>query len=155
MIKSKYVTVNGDIMTVESGALVDTTGTGYGASQGPGGGTGSSGGSYASSGGNVASGNQYGSIYQPAEPGSGGGYGAGGGWLKVDVGLKLIIDGLVKADGVPSSSSLGGGSGGTIILQTSHFKGYGTVQTIGGKTLCSTMVMLDLVGIRNIFWGDT
>ena len=135
LIKTRYLRVNGDFMNVESGALVDTTGTGHAPGQGPGGSVGNLGGSYASSGGNVVIGTQYGSIYRPNEPGSGGGYGAGGGWLEIDVGRKLVVDGWIKADGVSSPSSLGAGSGGSIILKTSYLQGHGTVQTSGGNIM--------------------
>ena len=133
MLATNYVTIKGDNVNVESGALIDSSGFGYPAVSGPGSGSGSNGGSYASPGGRASSGTQYGSVYWPNEPGSGGGYGAGGGWLYVVTGNSVVVEGTIRSNGIGSySSSSGGGSGGAIIVKTLFLKGYGTIESHGG-----------------------
>lgn len=133
LLTTNHVTINADYVDVESGGLIDSSGAGYAAGSGPGGSSGHTGGSHASPGGGAASGSQYGSVYWPQEPGSGGGYGAGGGWLYIQTGDHVIVEGTIKGNGVgePSSSS-GGGSGGAIIVKSLFFKGYGTIECHGG-----------------------
>jgi len=136
-LSTNYLTMKSDYVTVESGGLIDSSGFGYSAGSGPGSGSGSIGGSHASPGGRASSGTQYGSIYWPDKPGSGGGYGAGGGWLYIVTGGHMIVEGTIRANGIGSlSSSSGGGSGGAIILKSLFLKGYGTIECHGG--LCST-----------------
>ena len=128
------VTVIADYVTLESGATVDATGAGYGAGQGPGKGAGNVGGSHASNGGRATPGTQYGSLFRPQYPGSGGGGAAGGGRLSIEAGTHVTVDGVIKADGAGAgSSSNGGGSGGSIILKTLYLKGYGTISCSGGE----------------------
>lgn len=132
-LATNYVSLQGDIVIVESGGLIDSSGHGYSAGSGPGGGSGSTGGSYASPGGRASSGNQYGSLYWPNQPGSGGGYGAGGGWLHIDTGNTVVVEGTVRSNGIGSSStSNGGGSGGAVVVNTLFLKGYGTIECHGG-----------------------
>ena len=131
------MTINADHVTVESGGLIDASGGGYPAGQGPGQGAGNVGGSHASSGGNAPQDRQYNSLYWPLEPGSGGGYGAGGGWLHIDAGTYVAVDGVIRSNGVGlSSSSSGGGSGGAIVIKTLFLRGYGTIESHGGRSKC-------------------
>ena len=131
------MTINADHVTVESGGLIDASGGGYPAGQGPGQGAGNVGGSHASSGGNAPQDRQYNSLYWPLEPGSGGGYGAGGGWLHIDAGTYVAVDGVIRSNGVGlSSSSSGGGSGGAIVVKTLFLRGYGTIESHGGRSKC-------------------
>ena len=128
--------MKGDYIIVESGGLIDATGAGYTAGNGPGSGSGNTGGSHASPGGRAPSGTQYGSVYWPDKPGSGGGYGAGGGWVYIATGSHVIVEGVIRANGVgSSSSSFGGGSGGAIIVKSLFLKGYGTIECHGGLLL--------------------
>lgn len=140
-----HVTINADYVTVESGGLIDSSGAGYTAASGPGGGSGSTGGSHASPGGRAASGKQYGSVYWPDKPGSGGGYGAGGGWVYIKTGGFVTVEGTIRANGVGSSpSSSGGGSGGAIIVKSLFLKGYGTIECHGGLYHVSSTVIWSL-----------
>lgn len=127
------MTINADFVTVESGGLIDSSGAGYTAASGPGAGSGSTGGSHASPGGGAASGTQYGSVYLPDEPGSGGGYGAGGGQVYIKTGGYVIVEGTIRANGNGLSSKFsGGGSGGAIVVRSLFLKGYGTIECHGG-----------------------
>jgi hypothetical protein len=80
----------------------------------------------------------YGSIYQPSNPGSGGGGlnsgdgvgGCGGGVIRVDA-AELINDGLITSDG-GSVGTNGGGSGGSIWLTAAVLKGIGSITSDGG-----------------------
>ena len=45
----------------------------------------------------------------------------------------MIVEGMIRANGVgSSSSSSGGGSGGAIIVKSLFLKGYGTIECHGG-----------------------
>ena len=133
MLVTNYVSMKGDYVIVESGGLIDATAGGYTAGRGPGSGSGNTGGSHASPGGRAPSGTQYGSVYWPDKPGSGGGYGAGGGLVYIKTGGHVIVEGTIRTNGVGSSSSnAGGGSGGAIIVKTLFLKGYGTIASHGG-----------------------
>ena len=133
ILTTNYVSLQGDTVIVESGGLIDSSGHGYSAGSGPGSGSGSTGGSYASPGGRASSGNQYGSLYWPYQPGSGGGYGAGGGWLYIVTGNTVVVEGTIRSNGIGSSStSNGGGSGGAVVVNTLFLKGYGTIECHGG-----------------------
>lgn len=77
----------------------------------------------------------YGSVTKPQMYGSSGGCGStpGGGLLYVKS-TKVTVDGDIMADGASASrgSRLGGGSGGSIMIETSEFVGTGTIQVNGG-----------------------
>ena len=129
-----YVALFSSFVSVERGGLIDASGAGYSAVRGPGKGSGTVGGSYASSGGRSSKGTQYGSLFRPLFPGSGGACGAGGGHLYIEAGDHVIVDGAIMSDGRGSgSSSSGGGSGGSVMIKTLYFKGYGTVSCNGGE----------------------
>lgn len=78
-------------------------------------------------------GTQYGSLYRPAFPGSGGAGGAGGSWIKLWTANYLLNDGVIRSNGIGNQGSgNGGGSGGAVIVETLHLKGYGTIESHGG-----------------------
>lgn len=75
----------------------------------------------------------YGSVYTPDKPGSKSnptGGGRGGGRMYLKIGSKLINDGDISVNG--SSSNYGGGSGGSILIETYFIDGYGTISSVGG-----------------------
>ena len=80
----------------------------------------------------------YGSFYLPEHLGSGGGNGGGrggqgGGKMFWRNGQQLLVDGAVRVmggDGVGENA--GGGAGGSIIVQTLNFTGFGIVDVSGG-----------------------
>ncbi|MCK5058547.1 MAG: carboxypeptidase regulatory-like domain-containing protein, partial [Candidatus Aminicenantes bacterium] len=81
----------------------------------------------------------YGSVYEPADHGSGGGGqtsnrkgGSGGGVLKIETG-GFIIDGSINSDGGDVVDYAGGGSGGSILLQVNTLKGSGWITANGGS----------------------
>ena len=76
-------------------------------------------------------GDTYGDIYAPREFGSGGGSaststGVGGGRLHFVV-HTMIVDGSVEANGQAGNSNIGGGSGGSIYIQSEKVEGFGYV----------------------------
>ena len=83
-------------------------------------------------------GEPYGSIYRALHFGSGGGNGqgkggSGGGMLHWRIGQEIELDGLVTLRGRDGSgTSAGGGSGGSILIETTNFTGYGEVNVMGG-----------------------
>lgn len=136
-IATNYVTVQAEYIIIERGGLIDGTGGGYPAGQGPGGSTGNNGGSHASSGGHIPIARQYGSLYRPQYPGSGGGLGDGGAWIALQTANYLLNDGIIRSNGYGRQSHVndgGGGSGGAIVVQTLYLKGYGTVECHGGMS---------------------
>src|SRR5262249_34292490 len=120
-----HLTIAGDLLIDSSGAII-LNGKGYGERQGPGAGrakpqsTCASGGGYGSAGGlscdGAPGGGSYGSASQPTDLGSGGGKplggsgGRGGGAIHLTVAGKILLDGLIAANGAPTSGSGGGGS---------------------------------------------
>ena len=83
-------------------------------------------------------GEPYGSIYRPIHFGSGGGNGqgkggSGGGMLHWRIGQEIELDGLVTLRGRSGSgTNAGGGSGGSILIETTNFTGYGEINVMGG-----------------------
>lgn len=69
-------------------------------------------------------GTAYGSVYKPIEMGSSGGGtspGLGGGKLKIKVPAEFLLDGYILADGADGDydgTSGGGGSGGSVFIET-------------------------------------
>ena len=104
-----------------------------------------SGGSYGGYGGEYNSlnvNNTYGSIYEPSDPGSGGGgwssvynsqYGGNGGGVLKITSANLLNDGEIRSDG-GNSSSFGAGSGGSIWINAATLKGQGTIHANGGTS---------------------
>lgn len=86
----------------------------------------------------------HGHIYEPILPGCVGGTatgtptvagsaGYGGGVLNINVHDSIRIDGLIHANAQPGEMRSGGGSGGSIMINTRHIWGYGYVQVHGGS----------------------
>ena len=111
--QSLDVTVDNNV-NVRTGALISADGLGYGSSDGPGAGEDryyAAGGGYGAKGGRSSAGadggESYGSITEPVDFGSGGGYddddgklgGAGGGAIRLDVGGVLTVNGEIRAHG--------------------------------------------------------
>ncbi|XP_078490825.1 uncharacterized protein LOC144746995 isoform X2 [Ciona intestinalis] len=81
----------------------------------------------------------YDSIYTPAQLGSGGGNagtvkgGAGGGYLHWKVGKLLELNGILRASGGNAlGPNAGGGSGGSILIETTNVTGHGEINVRGG-----------------------
>lgn len=75
-------------------------------------------------------------MYEPEHFGcrGGGSGGLGGGIIRMSVRGTLQIDGTISCNGDNGQQSRsGGGSGGSIWIDTSLMKGYGTVQANGGN----------------------
>lgn len=70
-------------------------------------------------------GTAFGSVYKPQETGGAGGgtYGGlGGGKLKIRVPAEFLLDGFLLADGEAGGLSGGGGSGGSVYIETGERK---------------------------------
>lgn len=101
-----------------------------------------SGGSYGGYGGKYSGYNVneiYGSVYNPIDPGSGGGgYStghpgkSGGGILRIHT-LELINDGIMDSNGGNASTYGGAGSGGSIYIKVNTLKGIGSIKAHGGE----------------------
>lgn len=77
----------------------------------------------------------YGHLYEPQHFGcrGGGSGGLGGGIIRMSVNGTLQIDGTISCNGANGQQDRsGGGSGGSIWIETDLMKGYGTVQANGG-----------------------
>ncbi|WAR26294.1 hypothetical protein MAR_011998 [Mya arenaria] len=82
----------------------------------------------------------YGDVVAPIEPGSNGIYtdmitteeSIGGGVLKFDITDTAYVDGIISCNGQKGSSTVGGASGGSIILNTVNFNGKGKITANGG-----------------------
>ena len=108
----------------------------------------------------------YNSIYYPVLAGSRGTYdpntdkktgGKGGGRIHVRVGNQIINDGTMSVDGDIYTGDGGGGSGGSILIETYDIEGYGEFSTTGGAgngvkgagsgglvaILCQSMILFD------------
>ncbi|MFA5077461.1 MAG: LamG-like jellyroll fold domain-containing protein, partial [Candidatus Micrarchaeia archaeon] len=143
-------------LTVESQALINSSGLGYGPGLGPGAGAngsccggGTGGGGYGGNGGNglndYAGGPAYGDVIAPYEIGSGGGAvgdgtgGIGGGKIVISVSERLALEGAIHAEGLNSShystwaQGTGGGSGGSVWITASELNGTGTISVAGAK----------------------
>lgn len=117
--------INSTTFDLQSGGVIDADGKGYSIQNGIGGGTGG-----AAYGGNSRSHLAYGNIKNPADLGSGGESAAGGGYIKIVNSGTMTLSGTVRARG--SSGTLGGGSGGTIFLQTDILNGAGASLNVNG-----------------------
>ncbi|MDA8017397.1 MAG: Ig-like domain-containing protein [Thermoanaerobaculia bacterium] len=148
-----------DTLTLEAGAVLSTTGLGYGpggvgnanrgkaptgvtpASAGQGGCHGGYGNRHSVSGQCEV----YGSVYSPQFGGGGsgsqstneGGFtlgGAGGGSILIEAG-ELILDGLLEADGEAGEGDKYGGAGGTIRIIAERLRGAGSVRANGAEAV--------------------
>ena len=80
-------------------------------------------------------GTPFGNLYEPEHFGcrGGGGGGLGGGVIRMHVTNRLKVDGTLSCNGSPGvQSSSGGGSGGSIWIETNLVLGYGSMQVNGG-----------------------
>ncbi len=118
------LTVSGDLL-IESGGSLHANGKGYAAYTGPGAPVLSSGRAASHGGYGYEGGPTYGSITEPAEPGSGGYYGTGGGVIRLTVGGEMTINGTLSANGD------GWSSGGSIYLSVAHLLGGGLIASDG------------------------
>ncbi|XP_072025321.1 uncharacterized protein [Amphiura filiformis] len=144
-LETQYVNITCGELTVESVGVISSDGRGYGSRQGPGRGydhgAGCSGAGHGAKGGSTAGvtgGSAYGRLSVLSAIGSGGGGasgGSGGGYIHLNVGKVLTCDGIVSANGLPGASdtAAGGGSGGSIIIDTEALIGHGTIQCHGGS----------------------
>ena len=137
-------------LNVAAGGSINATGLGYGGGLGSGHGFNSSGAFRDSSGaghggnGGISSSNAiggicYGSLYQPATLGSGGGTsyagngGSGGGRIQIAAGGTVNIDGMISVNGADATNSrAGGGAGGSIWVVALNFSGAGSLTANGG-----------------------
>ncbi len=150
------LTVQRDLFVAQGGAI-DVTGRGYrgalstseraygygntqteGADAGTGGSHGGRGGSF------DGSSPIYGSFYDPADPGAGGGATStsggesGGGVVRVTVSGNAVIDGAILANG--ASGGFGaGGAGGSIRLNAAAIRGAGSIQASGSASSGGTI----------------
>jgi len=149
------LTITGDLI-IDLNGLITADGKGFGSHTGPGAGgcttyfqstgAGEGGhGAHSQGQGGIA----YGSITEPNDLGSGGGYqqlyngqdpgGAGGGALRLNIGGTFLLNGILSANGSPGTGNSGGGSGGNIYVLTSVIDGEesiavdcGNAPTLGG-----------------------
>ena len=63
---------------------------------------------------------------------------AGGGMLYINNAQQVIVEGTVQANGAAGTTSIGGGSGGTIRIFSKILEGSGSVQVVGGNGGSST-----------------
>lgn len=75
----------------------------------------------------------YGSVYNPEDFGSGGSsasssYGSGGGVLRLKSRHSLEVEGVLESNGQAGSNGIGGGSGGSVWVETHSLIGSGTIQ---------------------------
>ena len=86
----------------------------------------------------LLTGQPYGDLFEPRELGSSGGHsqgGQGGGLIELKVRNKLQVDGEIRVDGGDSFGSVGGGgSGGSMMINCSIFRGMGNLTANGGST---------------------
>jgi len=141
---------------VESGSAIDVTGRGYlggnkaglgetahtlgfaaGSQNGTGGSHGGVGGDYAGNGASIPT-SVYGDSKRPNRLGAGGGGfsgpgGDGGGFIRLVVSDRLVVDGAIRANGGLSSGSASGeGAGGSVWIDTGRLAGTGTISADGG-----------------------
>ncbi len=129
-------------LIVDAGGLINASGRGFGATQGPGGSPSASfndagGAAHGGNGGRGAqgpSGQTYGSVTQPTLPGSGGGSfgGSGGGVIRITAAGDGQIDGEIRSDGADGFG--GGGSGGSVWLACRDLTGDGIIAADGGRS---------------------
>jgi len=137
-----------DSVDIEPGGVIAVDGLGYaqgaGAGAGPASGASGGGAGYGGMGGASSTGPggvSYGSLAQPADFGSGGGFGsgssfggsAGGGAIQLNVGGVLNVDGKLSAEGQAGlQNNSGGGSGGSIWATAGVLAGEGRIAADGG-----------------------
>ncbi|MEO6728802.1 MAG: LamG-like jellyroll fold domain-containing protein [Candidatus Dojkabacteria bacterium] len=126
------VNIHANNFIVQTGGYINGDYLGYGQNIGPGTGNGSSYGGIGA-GSSIA----YGSVYEPTDLGSGG-YHFGGGAIKLTINNLLQIDGTISVNGEgPNGCHQGGGTGGSIYLDTNILKGLGLLRSNGANGSCS------------------
>ncbi len=143
-----HIDFAGDILVEETG-VIGGNGRGWPHESGPGAGEAgivTAGAGHGGAGGNAnpsypaRGGGCYGSVESPVTLGSGAGDdtdesslgGAGGPALRITCGSRFIVNGVVSADGDPGAGQCGGGSGGSLWIETSELSGTGTIRAHGG-----------------------
>ena len=127
---------------LDSEGVINVDGVGYSAQKGPGAGWSEgavgTGAGYGGVGGR-SGGSAYGSVYTPWHLGSGGGNGrgiggSGGGYLVWLVSKRLELNGLLTANGQNGrGQDAGGGSGGSMLIETTNMTGHGEISVLGGQ----------------------
>ena len=146
----KGVSIQAQDLTIDNQAALSANGTGYSSDLGPGmgglGGYAAGGAGHGGAGGSSIQGVGSGAVYElavdPFEPGSGGGTAAfyytpgsaGGGAVRINVSDVLLNNGVVSSDAGTATSG-GGGSGGTIYVQTRSLEGSGSFRANGGGVI--------------------
>ncbi|XP_033745593.1 uncharacterized protein LOC117331107 [Pecten maximus] len=141
--KNFYLETN--ILKVDKNGLISAEGLGL--RQGDGMGTSPAGGGYGGRGGAASTtgyypGEIYGSYMEPRSFGSGSNvasstYGRGGGILNLVASKSTWIEGIIQANGKVGTSSIPGGSGGSIMITTDHLEGSGSIQVKGANGVSS------------------
>ena len=153
--KVSFLDISATNLTVDTGGKIDASNVGYtggvnSSGNGPGGGQFQNGSSNGGAGyggrggsGSTFGGISYGSITQPTDLGSGGAdtsnWGArggnGGGAIKLSVSGTTTVNGSILANGETISDTyVGGGSGGSIWIDTNTLTGSGTIAANGGNS---------------------
>ncbi len=139
--------IDANDILIETGAIIEASGLGFGPDGGPGAGDyaaqGAGGGANGGPGGRGAIGDGgavYGWSFWPDQAGSGGGSagennqgGQGGGLIEIHA-HKLVVDGSIVADGLNGTGQGGGGAGGTILLDSVQLSGGGSLSAKGGSS---------------------
>lgn len=132
--------VAGDV-GIDAGASIDVSGLGWPAGIGADGtaatsAKGNSGGSHGGLGGKGSGNQTSGLVYEPVDwptqpgAGAGGAAGKGGGVVWLEVAGELRVDGEIRANG--AYGTIGGGAGGSVLIQCSVLTGNGAIQVKGG-----------------------
>lgn len=127
---------------LDSKGVISMDNVGFSAEQGPGSGTTEenigTGAGYGGTGGHNG-GKAYGSVLSPMHLGSGGGNGqgtggSGGGYLVWKISKYLELNGELTANGKNGEGpNSGGGSGGSILIETTNMTGHGRISVKGGQ----------------------
>ncbi|KAK3755992.1 hypothetical protein QZH41_003345 [Actinostola sp. cb2023] len=142
-IRMNHGVISSTFGHIETKGSLNLDGLGHKAQTGPGAGTNVGYGTGAGHGGQgginakgTLGGKAYGSVFTPTNVGSGGGGpngGSGGGCLLLRTSKLLHLDGLISASGHSATSLSGGGSGGSVLIETTNMTGHGDVAANGGN----------------------
>jgi hypothetical protein len=146
LARGLYVACGGAIDVTNRGyqgaIFPNTSAWGYGNTQAEGASPNGTGGSHGGRGGRYdGSSPVYGNLFDPQDPGAGGGYrdgspgdyDHGGGVVRIGAGGAAIVDGAVRASGGQHpGGGHGGGAGGSIMLNAAALAGTGVIQALGG-----------------------
>ena len=129
-----------ETLTVESGGAIDASHKGHSAGNGPGSNGGRGGAAHGGEGGfghqaSTTRSLTYGSITNPVRIGSGATSQIGGGAIILTVGHSLTNNGTITAEGEGAATTelTGGGSGGSVNIETATIAGNGTISADGGE----------------------